>query len=250
MKLIELRNPEYIPVHDQGVVSFGGNQCWFSTEQIFSREYSIHKWGCGVIAMADLCLYLARSDDRCNTPITALAYETRQFISKEYYMMYLEMMHNHYAPVLPGSGMTGLALAHAVRRYVLRYRLPIRVAWKAFMDDEVMIKTIRKMIKDNFPVILSIGPNMPMVFMKHGVTLYTKSKHAENTKLEHFTAEKVNVHKHFVTVTGLVALKNKQMMLKVSSWGKEYYIHYQELRDYIENHGDRLTSSLLYLSWK
>ena len=37
-------------------------------------------------------------------------------------------------------------------------------------------------------------------------------------------------------------------MLKISSWGKESYIDYQEYREYIEKEGDRFTSSLLYLS--
>ena len=37
-------------------------------------------------------------------------------------------------------------------------------------------------------------------------------------------------------------------MLKISSWGKEFYIDYQEYREYIEKEGDRFTSSLLYLS--
>jgi hypothetical protein len=250
MKIMELQMPDYVPVNYKGAKSFGGNQGWFPTERILHRGNSIHRWGCGTIAVADLFLYLARSDKRWNTTATSLVHVNHPVIALEDYVWYIEFMHNRFAPVMPGSGMTGLAVARAVRHYAIKYQIPLRIAWKAFMDDEEMLKAIRRMIRANLPVILSIGPNMPLVFMNKGVTFYTKSTKEDNTKLEHYIASAKDVHKHFVVVTGIVALKNKQQMLKISSWGREYYIHYQELRDYINLTGDTLTSSMLYMSWR
>lgn len=250
MKIIELQHPDYVPVLYKGTQSFGGNQCWFSKEHFLNRDYIIHRWGCGTVAMGDLFLYLARSDQRWNTPATSLARVHRPLIDAEDYIIYLSFIQNRFAPVIPGSGMTGFALAGAVRHYTLRYQIPIRIAWKGFLNDDEMLQVIRKMLKDDLPVILSLGPNMPFVFMKKGVNFYTKSKTEDNSKLEHYRLTKTNVHKHFVTVTGIVGLKKKQIMLKITSWGQEYYINYRELRDYINLNGDRLTSSLLYLEWK
>ncbi len=250
MKIIELQHPDYVPVQYKGTQSFGGNQCWFSKEHFLSREYTIHKWGCGTVAMGDLFLYLARSNQRWNTPATSLTRINRPVVDVEDYKIYLGFIHNHFAPVIPGSGMTGFALAGAVRHYALWYQIPVRIAWRGFLNDEEMLQVMRRMLKNDLPVILSIGPNMPLVFMRKGITLYTKSKTEDNNKLEHYAVSKKNVHKHFITVTGIVGLKNKQIMLKISSWGQEYYINYQELRDYINSTGDRLTSSLLYLEWK
>lgn len=249
MKSFELKTPEYIPVNCRGKVSFGGNQCWFPKDHFLNLQYNMNKWGCGTVAIADLFLYLARCKRKWNTPVTALARPMRQIMDVRDYLLYLEFMHNHFAPVFPG-GMSGVALAASVKLYVTKYKIPLRVTWKTFLSDDEMYTLIRRMLANDLPVIISIGTNSPMIFGHEGVDFYTKSKTLENTKLEHFTRYYKSIHKHFVTVTGIVALKNKKMMLKISSWGNEYYINYEEYRNYVNMKGDRITSSMLYLEWK
>ena len=147
-------------------------------------------------------------------------------------------------------GCGGIAVAKAVNYYAARYAVPIKASWKLFYDDDKMLQTIHHMIKENIPVILAIGPNTPIIFGKKGVTFYLKSKKEDNSKLEHYQIGAKNVNRHYVTVTGIVGLKNKQTLLKISSWGTEYYIDYEELRNYINHTGDRLTSSMLYVERK
>lgn len=243
MKMVELRNPEYLRIHYKADVSYGGNQNWFSTDKWMSREYQIHKWGCGVIAMGDLFLYLAKSDRMYATGAVSLARITRSVLDWEDYKKYILYMYHAFASVMPGSGMNGFALASSVRRYCIKYQIPMTIAWKGFLDDQQMLRVIQKMIKENLPVILSIGPNTPMFFRKKGIPFYVLSE-----KNEFILSGARSVNRHFVMVTGVIGLKHRQIMLKLSSWGKEYYIDYQELRAYVKEEGDTLTSSLLYLS--
>lgn len=36
-------------------------------------------------------------------------------------------------------------------------------------------------------------------------------------------------------------------MLRISSWGKQYYIDFDEYRDYIDNKSGKWTSSIVYI---
>lgn len=243
MKIIELKRPEYVGISHGGHMSYGGDQNWFSVDKWMSREYLLHKWGCGAVAAGDLFLYLAKSSRRYGTASTSLARIARPVIDWEDYKLYMQHIASTFTMILPGSGMNGFALAAAVRRYCLKYRIPMTIAWKGFMDDQQMLQVMRKMLREDLPVILSIGPNTPLVFMKRGVPFYTMNERQEFINSGHLA-----VHSHFVTVTGIIGRKHKQVMLQISSWGKKYYIDYQEYRAYVNEKGDELTSSLLYLS--
>lgn len=55
-----------------------------------------------------------------------------------------------------------------------------------------------------------------------------------------------DVHGHYITVTGVIKDDvTNRIMLRISSWGKAYYINYEEYRDYIESFGDSITSSIV-----
>lgn len=243
MKMIGLQNPEYICINHQGQNSYGGSQTWFSMDKWMSREYVLHKWGCGVIAMADLLLYLSKENHMYATGATSLARGNYPVLEWKDYETYILYMMNTYAPVVPGSGMNGFAIAAAVRRYCIKYRIPMTISWKGFMDDQQMLRVMRKMLKEDIPVILAVGPNTPLVFRGKGIPFYTWKE-----KKEFILSNNSSVHSHFVVVTGILGFKHKRIMLQISSWGQEYYIDYEEYRKYIQEEGDTLTSSLLYLS--
>lgn len=243
MKRIELQNPEYVRINYKGSISYGGNQNWFSEEKWMSRDYRISKWGCGLIALSDLFLYLARANRMYQTDAVSLARVFRPVLEWEDYQKYIYYIHTRFAQVTPEIGVNGVALAFAVRKYCIKYKIPLTIAWKGFLDGQQMLRAIRKMLKENLPVIISIGPNTPIVFRGKGITFYTMTE-----KEEFIPSGSQNVHGHYVVVTGIIGLKHKRIMLRISSWGKEYYMDYQEYRDYVEQEGDTLTSSLLYLS--
>lgn len=243
MKQIESKHPDYIQVTYKKEESYGGSQLWFDESTWMSRDYKLHKWGCGVIALGDLFLYIGRNDKNYRTNAIGLIHNPEDYISWEDYRKYIHYINSRFAQIIPGSGMNGLMLASAVRHYCMKFRLQMTIAWKAFMDDQQMIRVIHKMLNEDLPVILAIGPNTPLVFRGKGIPFYQMEENGELVLSGY-----KNVHSHYVTVTGMVRLKHKKVMLRISSWGKEFYIDYQEYREYIEKEGDRFTSSLLYLS--
>ena len=56
-----LLNKDYIRIKNMNTISYGGNQSWCKSKKM-------QKVGCGVIALADISIYLAesRTYDRCN----------------------------------------------------------------------------------------------------------------------------------------------------------------------------------------
>lgn len=240
--MIRLQNEEYICISHPDGLSYGGNQNWFSKDKWMSREYILRKWGCGVVAIGDLFLYLAKENRMYATGVTSLARMDRHRLDWNDYKNYLLYLANTYAVVMP-RGMNGFAVAAAVRRYCVKYRIPMTIAWKGFLDDQQMLRVMKKMLKEDLPVILAIGPNTPFVFRGKGIPFYTMAANGEL-----ILSGNQAVHSHFVTVTGILGRKHKQVLLRISSWGKEYYIDYQEYRNYVQTEGDTLNSSLLYLS--
>ncbi len=60
------------------------------------------------------------------------------------------------------------------------------------------------------------------------------------------TSMKKNIKSHYVVVTGVETIRGQEYLI-VSSWGKKYYINYEEYRDYVNHSGGRITSSILYI---
>ena len=53
---------------------------------------------------------------------------------------------------------------------------------------------------------------------------------------------------HYVTVTGmLVDEVKKQTMLEISSWGKKYYINYDEYIELVDLHSNYFMCNILYV---
>lgn len=73
----------------------------------------------------------------------------------------------------------------------------------------------------------------------------------ETETIVRYKPVKQDINSHYVTVTGLrkdpVAAS---IMLRISSWGSEYYINYEEYRDYIHEIGGMMTSSMVYITMK
>ncbi len=73
----------------------------------------------------------------------------------------------------------------------------------------------------------------------------------ETETIYRYKPVKQGINGHYVTVTGLrkdpVAAA---IMLRISSWGSEYYINYEEYRDYVNDVGGTMTSSMVYIAKK
>lgn len=245
IKSIFLKKESYIQVPDGASFSYGGSQQWFPRTSPFGTDTRLSRFGCGNTALSDLCLYLTRKHS-VSTPETLAAESPDHPLSKESYLDYARLMNRRYTFTLPFFGCTGAALSLSLNHFFLRRRLPYRAHYMWLNTGGRMLSAIRDSLSNDIPVILSIGPNFPNFRGRHGVMFYSSDGKKAPGRLPHLLpSANQNVHAHFVTITGLFYTSSGSCVLSVSSWGKQYYISYGELRRYIRRYGLFLTSSLI-----
>ena len=194
--MIELKNA-YVSILHQGKPSCGGSQMWFDNK-------TLRGYGCGLIAAADLLLYLGietlpdAAAERPENPTVAYkeraggtedlrgkpanpgacAYRKaedggKHIYSEDCYAAYIKRLRKHFT-VLPRMGMSGWLLAFQLWLYFLRKRRVCKVWWGSSVRKRDA--AIVKMLRADIPVILSIGPNFPFVWGKHKARLYRKAE--------------------------------------------------------------------------
>ena len=104
-------------------------------------------------------------------------------------------------------------------------------------------------------MILSLGPNSQDLWQKDGIPFYFQKKRGEEgydpTKNELYQyklsgANNDEINDHYFMVTGImVDYVTQKTMLSISSWGINFYIDYKQYREYVNQRGDRLTSSMV-----
>ncbi len=260
--VVQLSAPDYIPVLKDTQISYGGSQMWFPETKWYNKDTIFHRYGCGTIAAADLFLYLSRRKKRLHTPVTELAFTMDYQIAYPNYLSYVKLIHNQYTKTLPFLAVLGPSAASAINAYSDDYGLGLQASWKWNLNYYDMYDLIEEMLEKDIPVILSIGPNTPNLWGKKGISFYelreidfqpsSSPTITENTaevpKPYYYKAVKYDINGHYVTVTGLIKDElTGRIMLRISSWGSQYYINYEEYRDYVENIGGTFTSSLIYV---
>ncbi len=210
--MLSLRR-SYPGVLKSNTVSYGGSQMW-------SEKKIIRECGCGPVAALDLLHYLTDTDTR--TPL-----------SQERYNEELRHLCRRYLPLIPKSGLNGIALALGVNRLFRERGLPYRAIW-AFSGSRLWDR-IRGMLLQDLPVILSIGPNFPALWQKERLRFYSRRHDGSYVP-------SVSTKSHYVTVTGM-----DPDWLRISSWGREYYINRKEYEEFVKRHSSYLFSNLLYI---
>ena len=203
---------KYVSVSYAEGCSYGGNQ---------SRSGSkvIAKCGCGVVAAADVFLYLR---GRTSEPISA-----------EEYNSYLKSLMPGYFQIIPPVGMNALTLCTGVNLYFRIHSMPYYARWGA--SRQKFYSVMEGMLENDIPVILAIGENFPLFWQKNRLDLYRRNADFSYTAVSSTLA-------HFVTVTGMDG-----MWMRVSSWGKEYYINRNEFFRYVDDHSSRIISNILVI---
>lgn len=206
----ELRS-SFLRVENEQGKSYGGNQKWF--------PYGfLKKSGCGVIGAANVILHL----------------KGKKEVSRSEYMDFAKELWKYYFPVIPGIGMNGITLMVGLNRYFRKQELPYRACYQ--ISRKKMLHRMDEMLSANVPVILSIGPNFPKLTGKKTITLYTKERNGQYLA-------KTGTKAHYVTVTGRIGT-----WLRISSWGKEYYIDLNEWKTYVRKYSSSLVSNIIYIS--
>lgn len=253
--MIELKNA-YVSVLHQGKPSYGGSQMWFDNK-------TLRRYGCGLIAAADLLLYLGieklpdMTVEKWANPNLAhketaggregmsgktenpevCAYRKagdggKHICSEASYAVYIKRLRKHFT-VFPRLGMPGWLLGFQLWLYFLGKRRICKVWWGSSVRKRDV--AIVKMLRADIPVILSIGPNFPFLWGKKKVRLYRKTEDGS------FVYEQ-STNAHYVTVTGM-----NRKWYRISSWGKEYYIDQREYAEYVRKHSLGLYSNICHI---
>lgn len=214
----------FIRVHTEKGKSFGGNQEWL--------PYGFLKnAGCGVISATDTLLYLCSYHEACKKHRPVI---DPDFLTQERYLQTTMQMRRYYLPVIPYFGMNGLTLAAGMNLFFRRKKIPFHASWG--VPGERLCAALDEMLENDIPVILSIGPNFPKIWKKEKLTLYIKRNDGAYIAASSAIA-------HYVTV-----VSREGSWLKISSWGKEYYISLMEYRAYRKRYSSSLVSNLVYIS--
>lgn len=221
-----LRNP-FPAVKNAAMLSYGGNQSW-------SKWKFMQRSGCGVISCANLLLYLHQYHcSRVFDQVPALE-EENGILSLEAYNCFVEFLRKHYLPILPGFGLTGWEAALGLNYYFRRNHMKVRAIWG--ISHRKLWKRMETMLAADLPVVLAVGPNFPFFWETHKLNFYVKGRDGNYHPVSKTKA-------HFVTVTAM-----DEKWMRISSWGKEYYINRKEYWDYNRKYSSFLISNLVFLS--
>ena len=217
----------YLAVKTQADKSFGGNQNW-------AAGYMMRKYGCGVVAMGDVLIYLGIHRLPCNTDLLYGMLREDGCLSYPRYERYLRKMNKRYLGIIPGFGVPNFQLARAMNRYFRHYRIDLRARW--CLSSGKMLERIQDSLSKDYPVILAIGQNIPF-WRKKKLTLYRQ----ENGVYLPATETKA----HYVVVTGM-----ENGYLQISSWGKEYFISWKEYQEYGKKYSSFWASNICLIQEK
>lgn len=248
-----LNRPGYVAIKKDGDVFYGGSQMWYEKDGRFSHSYLIHSYGCGTIAAGDLFLYLALQETGRQNRITRIAMKDGCSIMQNNYISYLDCIDSQYTKAKRWIGVTGPKLASAINRYFRFAGIEYEASWAWSLTSSFMLERIEEMIKADIPVILSVGPNTPILWGDAGIPFYlsVKMENSGHVERRYVKSANSNVHGHYVTVTGVIPEPAVgKIMLCISSWGRKYYMDYDEYRKYVAGPGGKWTSSLLYVRKK
>ena len=220
-----LRHP-YVSVSTEWGQSYGGSQS-FSENKVMSH------CGCGVVAALDWLLYLQKREK----PQYVSFLPKEEVLPKERYTELLQILSHKYLPMVYPTGINGLVLVAGMNLLFFRERLPYRASWR--VSRRGLWTGMKEMLARDYPVILSVGPNFPRLLSgKEKATLY-------RCGLQGALFPAAGVNAHYMTVTAM-----EGEWLRLSSWGKEYYLHIPAYEDYIREHSSYVFSNILYIEEK
>lgn len=225
--MLSLQHP-YISVRFDGQGTYGGGQQ-------FSRNRMVKRCGCGVVAATDLLLYLDRYHSDLEIPLFRdLPREGP--VPFPSYDACLQRMRTSYFPMIPYAGINGLMLAAGMQLLFRRWKLPYTAKW-CFGHARLWAR-IETMLRADLPVIMSVGPNFPLFWRHEKANFYTRMPSGE-------LRATAGAHAHYFTVTGM-----DEDWLRISSWGRLYYLRRREFDEYVARHSAAFASNILYIERK
>ncbi len=189
---------------------YAGSQTWFDLKKKYRHDYWLRRYGCGVIAMMDFCIY-KRLIDRPQ--------------SRQEYMEGIRKLDRRFMHVIPGFGISIYFYSGLANMYYRIRRIPYRCRRMWFFGGrekrkQKMIQRITGQLEADMPLIFSAGPRLPFVGKKQKLYLYRVQNEA-------IIRANQNVSGHYMTITGLYR-DGEEDYLQLASWGDIWYMNLNE----------------------
>ena len=199
--------------------SYGGNQGWF----VDSAFGNLSRQGCGVIAAVDTMLYLIGKNEAAiesySKIVSDFCHERRlsRFFMKE--ISIRKYGNNSFA-----IGIIPIQMSGFINKRMKAYGIKKRFKWNGIHGHKDMYQKMKAMISMNNPVIWSLYSPKRML------KLYIRTDSADG-----FLYSGQSVNNHYVTATAILEgyVPEHPRMIEISSWGKRYYIDYDEYLKYV-----------------
>ena len=250
--ITNLSHEEYLKISHDNNQYYGSNQSWLNKiDPNTLIKYNLSStFACGLVATGDLIAYL-NIYDNVNMRDYALKNgfnelinsndikdlyscfgynEARDTIDSIKYMNYIAKLSSQveikedFDGVIPfGSSTSIKSCLNDIFKYDSNYNYSVN--WRNNNSLDTLKNRIKNMINNNIPTIISYEngfiPNTP------SLNLYTKNDLI-------YTPEN-DTMSHYMVITGIIEysadaskLSKHSIMIRVSSWGKEYYIDLEE----------------------
>ena len=224
--MLSLRHP-YVSIHLDNLDTYGGGQQ-------HSRNTMVQRCGCGIIAATDTLLYLSRYHMGF-MPLPFRSLEKEKVFPSPLYDACILDMRRRFFRLIPYAGINGLMLMRGMERFFNKYHMPFSARW--CFTRSGMWEKIEQMLHNDIPVIMSVGPNFPVVWGKERTSFYGPTPNG----LRAVTGAKA----HYFTVTGM-----DENWLRISSWGRLYYLKREEFEEYMRRYSISFTSNILLTEQK
>ena len=224
--MLSLRHSD-VSVHIDNHDTYGGGQQ-------HSRNAMVQRCGCGIIAATDTLLYLSRYHMGF-MPLPFRSLEKEKVFPFSLYDACILNMRRRFFPMIPYAGINGLMMMRGMERFFRKYHMPFSARW--CFTRSGMWEKIEQMLQNDIPVIMSVGPNFPLLWGKEKTSFYVPTPNG----LRAATGAKA----HYFTVTGM-----DENWLRISSWGRLFYLNRAEFETYVNHHSAGFISNILYIEKK
>jgi len=223
--LYRLQKP-YIQIkRENGELTYGGDQGFFKKSKAGSVDALKSAMGCGVVAFSDLVLYLGIGKKK-KSIAESMCYVNQKKEEKAY-CQYYNCIYDFLGGVSRINGIGGLRLMWGFHRLAKGGQERLRAVWG--LSANKLYNRVEEMLKQDIPVILCIPMMLLKKDKKDGLTFYQRSG-------EEWQVRTV-VSGHYVMVTGIVQeCGSGEIFMEISSWGKKYYINWNEYEKLIRTH--------------
>ena len=224
----------YVDGSGKNVTSYGGDQSWFRDGPFHGNAIDLN--GCGIIAAVNQYLYLTGQTQISQADYKKMVHgflKAKDQLTPAREKISLGRIAAIYGP----TGALPTQMTDYVDNMCADKGMKVFSNWDYFQDYEHDYESIKKQLNNGVPVIWAMH-DFENAFKndtsKLGVSFYSYDS-SNGT----YTKSGAEASSHYVVITAIYEEKDtagtSRRMLEISSWGKKYYVDYDQYIDFVSD---------------